>query len=399
MIDYSLRYGLGETLHLPRPIRTYFDSGSEEWNDCSISQKLLDIGYVTTMGYDIQSDITEFLHTHDYISEEDIKHSLAILITELIGKTLSFVETRFEMVTTKMMVSEIKDLILRNYILPTDDEPHYIIPKNRSIEVGDLLRANRWNIVADNCEGNDALYSDNQKYIYPGDEYCVEKYNSSASEQTQFKINTVPYPYQGNPLNAKVIILSLNPGYIPRVNHYFAKILQHYPQLAEGIMCFMRENLKLNVNTFLPQSICNSDVHPNYQDAYNMLGDWYWYDILSKWRNEGLTDVEIFSNVALIQFIPYSSEKAKDLHKDCILPSQLFAKKLIMYIAETSDTLFIVPRAVTKWKTLLGNTWLKLEREGRLIIGRNPLCQHLSSNNLGYENYRHIIEHLKSKLR
>lgn len=399
MIDYSLLYGSGETLHLPRPIRTYFDSGAEEWKDCSILQKLLDIGYVTTMGYDIQSDVTELLQSHNYITDYDIKHSLAILISELTGKALSFVETRYEMVTTNTMISEIKDLILRNYILPNDGKQHYLIPTDRTFGAEDILMANQWNIVANTCEGNEALYSEDKKYIYPGDEYWVENYNFFASEKTQFKLNTIPYPYQGNPLTAKVIILSLNPGYIPRVNHYFAKILQHYPQLAEGMMCFMRDNLKLQVNNFLPQPIYHLDEHPNYQDAYNMLGAWYWYDILIKWCREGLTEEEIFSNVALIQFIPYSSEKAKDLPKGCILPSQLFVKKLIMYVADTSDTIFIVPRAVAKWRMLLGNTWIKLEREERLIIGKHPLCQYLSNNNLGYENYSQIIEHLKSKLK
>ena len=179
------------------------------------------------------------------------------------------------------------------------------------------------------------------------------------------------------------------------MNHYFAKILQHFPQLAEGVMCFLRENLQLRVREFMPDVHCASDKHPNYQDAYNMFGDWYWYDILSKWTAEGLTKEDIFSNVALIQYIPYASEKAKDLPKGCVLPSQMFAKKLIRHIANTKDSIFVVPRAVRKWSVLLGSTWQRLEDEGRIIIGKNPLSQHLTANNLGEEQYRKIINHLK----
>ena len=130
----------------------------------------------------------------------------------------------------------------------------------------------------------------------------------------------------------------------------------------------------------MPEVYNPSDRHPNYQDAFNMLADWYWYDIPFKnWRKEGADpQSKIFSNVALIQNVPYASVKAKDLPKGCILPSQMFAKKMIRYIADYKDAIFVVPRAVKKWKTLLGSTWTRLEEEGRIVIGRNPLNQHLT---------------------
>ena len=157
----------------------------------------------------------------------------------------------------------------------------------------------------------------------------------------------------------------------------------------------MRDNLRLRVKDFIPEVYNPSDRHPNDQDAFNMLADWYWYDILSKLENEELTSEQIFSNVALIQNVPYASVKAKDLPKGCILPSQMFAKKMIRYIADYKDAIFVVPRAVKKWQALLGPTWTRLEEEGRIVIGRNPLNQHLTEKNLGTENYQKIINHLK----
>ncbi len=67
----------------------------------------------------------------------------------------------------------------------------------------------------------------------------------------------------------------------------------------------------------------------------------------------------------------------------------------LTYIANTKDAIFVVSRAVKKWSGLLGATWQKLEDEGRIIIGKNPLSQYLTSNNLGEEQYRKIINHLK----
>lgn len=395
MTNFPSYYYLGGKLILPRPIRTYFDSGAHEWNVIGVIQKLLDLGYVTYMGYDIYQDIEELLGSHPYIQEFEIKYSIGALISELSGRSSYAISDRYENVPLKEMVNDLIDLLAYQYVLPHDGSEHYIIDKNTRFTDLDILKANQWNIVADQCCGNEALFSDNQEYIYPGDKKFIHKFNSSANDDTRFILNTIPYPFQGNPLTAKVIILSLNAGHITRVNEYFAKILQRYPQLAEGVMVFMRDNLRLRVKDFMPEVYNPSDRHPNYQDAFNMLADWYWYDILSKLEKEGLTSEQIFSNVAIIQNVPYASVKAKDLPKGCILPSQMFAKKMIRYIADYKDAIFVVPRAVKKWKALLGSTWTRLEEEGRIVIGRNPLNQHLTEKNLGTENYQKIINHLK----
>lgn len=73
MTNFLSNYYLGGKLILPSPIRTYFDSGSHEWNAITSRQKLLDLGYVTTMGYDILKDIQEILKNHPYIQEFEIK--------------------------------------------------------------------------------------------------------------------------------------------------------------------------------------------------------------------------------------------------------------------------------------------------------------------------------------
>lgn len=396
MTNFPTYYYLGGKLILPHPIRTYFDSGAQEWSAIEPKQKLLDIGYVTTLGYDVFKDIQEILKNHPYIQEFEIKYSIGLLMSELSGRSSDAISDRYENVPLKAMVNDLIYLLAYQYVLPHDGSEHYLIDKNTRTTDLDILKANQWNTVADQCHENEALFSDNHEYIYPGDEKIIHKFNSLANDDTRFIVNTIPYPFQGNPLTAKVVILSLNAGYVPRINCYFAKILQHYPQLAEGVMCFMRDNLRLNVKGFMPNVLYSSEKRPNYQDAYNMLGDWYWYDILSKWQNEGLSFNDIFSNVALIQSIPYASEKAKDLPKGCVLPSQIFIKKMIIHIANSKETLFVVPRAVKKWQNLLGATWDKLERENRVILGKNPLNQSLSRNNLGDEPYNRIISQLKN---
>ncbi len=406
MTNYLSVYGSGETLSLPRPIRVYFDCHAHEWNDCSTERKLLDLGYVQSQGYDIRADIQNILDNHPYINDSEIKRSIAILMAKLRGEIVYSIEKEFESASLDEMVDSFLEELNARYILPTTgnmselgidrtDGNHYLIQPYIKTTDEDILKANRWCEVADECAGDEALFSYRKTYVYPGDEDIIEAYNENASEETRFMTNTIPYPFQGNPLTAKVIILSLNPGYLPRVNDYFAKILRHYPQLTEGVMIFMRRNLRLNEERFMPRPERCLDEHPNYQDAYNMLGDWYWYDILSKWEKEGFAMEELMTKVALIQNVAYSSIKAKDLPKGVILPSQLYVKKMIRHIADNKDAIFVVPRAVKKWKALLGSTWTRLEEEGRIVIGRNPLNQHLTEKNLGTENYQKIINHLK----
>ena len=404
MTNYLSVYGSGETLSLPRPIRVYFDCHAHEWNDCSTERKLLDLGYVQSQGYDIRADIWNILDNHPYINDSEIKRSIAILMAELKGENVYSIEKEFESVSLDKMVDSFLEELNARYILPTTgnmselgidrtDGNHYLIQPYIKTTDEDILKANRWCEVADECAGDEALFSYRKTYVYPGDEDIIEAYNENASEETRFMTNTIPYPFQGNPLTAKVIILSLNPGYLPRVNDYFAKFLTHYPQMSEAVIMFLRSNLRLNVWEFMPYP--QGLGHPNTQDAYNMLGDWYWYDILSKWEKEGLTMEELMPKVALIQNIAYSSIKAKDLPKGAILPSQLYIKKMIRHIADNKDTIFVVPRAVKKWQALLGLVWTRLEEEGRIVIGRNPLNQHLTEKNLGTENYHKIITRLK----
>ena len=249
--------------------------------------------------------------------------------------------------------------------------------------------------MADNCCGTEALFSEDRTYVYPGDEYAVEKHNLSAAEDNRLMTMAFPYPFQGNPLTAKVVILSLNAGYVKRVNDYFAKILRQIPPLAMGVCDFMRQNLRLEAESFMPPAD-SRDIHPDLRDVCNMYGDWYWYDSLTKLRCDNLSEERIFSGTALIQSLPYASTRAGNLPHGRLMPSQVFTWKLISHIAATRDTIFVVPRARDIWKKLLKSTWTRLENEDRLVFTKNPRCQSLSTNNLSPADYSRLTERLKS---
>ena len=57
------------------------------------------------------------------------------------------------------MADDLKEYLVILYVLPFDDSDHYLISPKRETTYNDILVANHWNIVADECQGNDALYS------------------------------------------------------------------------------------------------------------------------------------------------------------------------------------------------------------------------------------------------
>ena len=66
------------------------------------------------------------------------------------------------------------------------------------------------------------FYYENTDLIHPLDKGVVDEYNNGRALRYCFERHVPPFPFQGNPFCAKVVFLSLNPGFIERIN----KIIQ-----------------------------------------------------------------------------------------------------------------------------------------------------------------------------
>ena len=220
------------------------------------------------------------------------------------------------------------------------------------------------------------LYYEKAQWLLKCDANIINEYNEKNEDRDcVFKLCKRPEPFCGNPLTAKVVILSLNPGFVERVDVLLARILQT-SELKNDILKLViqhkEEQLKLNAKSFLCQQDKNHDGL-NSQEVQCAIDGWYWYDILEKFRNDaGLeprnknNDV-IYNNVALIQYVGYHSKSWKDLPQ--ILPSQEFTRTLIHYLAlHKKDVLFVVSRSEELWKKLIGDeVWGILDKEKRLV--------------------------------
>ena len=264
---------------------------------------------------------------------------------------------------------------------------------------------NPWKDVADLYDESekDCLFSLSKDFICSEDITEIDKYNKciiKTAENNPRKdeilgnkiITNIPAePWGGNPFKAKLIILSLNPGYVPEVNEKLAKLLQSNAEIRKAIINYKKQTLLFDTESFLPEDdkvLLGCQI--SCKDAINMLGDWYWHKMFRQLREDvGIDENEFYKKVALIQYFGYSSQAA---HRPLPhIPSQDFTQKMIHYIASErkADVRFLIMRSKKEWNTLLGDNFFK-KYDDIIIINKNVRCQYITPGNLGETNYGEI---------
>lgn len=235
------------------------------------------------------------------------------------------------------------------------------------------------------------IYSDVKIHVYPNDGDIINAFNEQAaskksSERYKYILGVPAEPWQGNPLTAKLIILSLNPGYDEQYNK--TEALKLPPQIIEGVWSEKAKTLRLEADGFLP-------LQKDYAEGINLIGAHYWYNMIKDIKNDLNADEdEFFSRIALIQYCAYTSKKYKDFPKRTVLPSQLLTKDIIRDVVYNHpDTKFIIMRSWQKWRELLDDdVWYMMQP--RLVINTN-MSQSLTIGNLGDDKYQFIVNALK----
>jgi hypothetical protein len=276
----------------------------------------------------------------------------------------------------------------------------------------EILEENPWRLYGEKPynyvnANTTVLFDPKAIWLLKEDLPIVKKFNEKVKDKEyKLHLEIPPEPFAGNPLRAKVIILSLNPGYMDRVNRLVAQNLN--VDLAKQVNRQKLNQLNLAVDSFIcERNIPLKDPRTSYRDADCMIGDWYWYDIFEKFREEaqGKFGVEeddsakdkIYGNIAILQYFGYSSSKFKQMPHKALLPSQLFTKSLVEYIAMSKDNvLFVVSRSEALWKNLIGNKiWDMLEKEGRLI--HRPIYNGKNGRKVSYRGQQFTANAFENK--
>lgn len=396
-IDYERVYCQFGKLEFPRAERTYFDYIGTEFSYNTKEQKLLDIGYLLWNGFDVRSVIHHtYSNAHRSVSMNNVRYTLYILLAELWGGKPEYVEEMLRYKSMDGLIDELFTAILRYYHLPIDRyKPHYLKDPLDMTE-SELRACNPWQEVAERCVGNSFLLSDKNNLVCTPDKKMIDEFNASAKPEYEYHLNVPAYPWYGNPLTAKVIVLSLNPGYVERESK-IASLYKHLPQgMVEGYAQHLRSMLTFECKSFLPDD--NGGAGITYRDLANIHQSYYWIDRLTHAfvnNDTNLSFEDVNDRFAVIQYIGYSSKSFKPFKRDQILPSQNYTKQLIQYILHNNPaTVFIVPRAEKKWRAFLDNMW----DNDRFFISNLPISQRFTAATLGDEAYAKIIEAFKKPI-
>jgi len=203
-------------------------------------------------------------------------------------------------------------------------------------------KSNPWEHVVDLGIKSGQYYDVSQKYVCEEDKSIIEKYNESVNtkgkKECEFVLDTLSLPFEGDVFNSKIIVLTLNPGFVEEVNHTMYTLLNEESQTK--ITDYHIQNLQLKCKGIVPN------------DAINFIGDKYWLNKTKKIRHEYGFEKTDF---AILQYIGYQSSKfydSKDLRQ---LKSIEFTKLLIEFIIKyrTDDYCFIIARRRDVWNQVL----------------------------------------------
>lgn len=415
---------------LPHRMRAYIDSYSHEFKKLSLEDKLCNLGFALTRNIDLYTEIKKDIDEHakdnqyrnyelyakqtllnyiDYLRETetfltdilleqkniDLIQIVNLLAEEILLRYNEHPNTKSQEYTVSFVSIPINytEIINRFNIKSPDGKLsfyNYLLTSQESISKASIskeyiLYLNRWKELLPGLSGYDLYFTYNM--VFPGDEKYVSTYNEAQKDKPnkQLILNIPPEPWSGNILNSKLVILSLNPGYIEHLNKNLANMFK--PQMAEEIMEDKRKVLLMEGSKF-------DDYEPT-----RILGDYYWRKNIMPLgvAVHGKSNQEnIFSQVSLCQYLAYTSQESPNIKN--LLPSQKFTKMMLLYLATSvKDVKFLILRASSQWKTLMGESlWNYLKDNNRLLISKHYRNQCLSEKNIGVENYKIIIEHLKN---
>ena len=424
---------------LPRSMRVYFDDFAHEYKSISNEQKLLELANSLWLGVDLHLELKDFLANHQQVSECDVKRCLINYIGYLMTGSWAYCPYLGSSVKLDDMVNLfVHELMLRyrpafdgkqsRVIISSgksvDDLPSDFLPVQTSeldvpISEDEIFSANPWQVLHGDDMSNyslvsadGGLFDTRNKWVLKMDEKIIDIFNERhKGKSAEIRLEVLPEPFSGNPLASKVIILSLNPGYVDHVNRLLALVLHGAPQTEKVVMAQKIRQLNLKAEAlFCDSNISdgNSAMQISDREIDSMYGDWYWFNILESFRKEaglralaGHDDV-IYSNVAVVQYLGYSSATYLDMPFGLILPSQRFTVMMLRYIAlYKKDVVFVVSRSEKRWEKLIGcPVWNMLKAENRLVLrkrdvhGRAVRTQVFGKNSFADDGFKRIVDAL-----
>lgn len=400
---YEDRYGMYGEIDLPMSHRTYFDAFCYEYSQYPIDQKLLDLGYVITHGFDIKKAVRDIMKNHQHVEEKAIRHAIWDLTAAACHtKSYDFSNRRNSLDTD---IDILIEDFMRNYRLPLDGSGlHYIVENFRDVNEQEPYRLNGWEITADEVKENGMFNYD--KFIsYPGDFELIERYHIKDIELGDigqiFPTGPCPEPWYGNPMTAKVIILGNMPQYDDFITRCSNLILKRDKELHEDVKSLVHRTMCLSGNSLYEEKWTDADDDIRVTDAYNSPLYRHWVTELKTLAfSIGADEQELLDSTCVINATAYYATGGEDPLAAGLLPSHYYLRSLINYRVHnhTNKPLFIIPSPSLHkvWKKILA--WAETDI---MVLGDKILIEYpnaklsLSPKIIGKRNGKRILEKIR----
>ena len=350
--------------------RAYWDDLCFEFGRVSWEKKLLNLALYIHYGGDLEVVLARYKETHpDYADR--IPHSLAYYISYLrTGEATSvlhyFLLERVclsEGQLTALLTAELRERLeevfcwdggtnsawtvgidyrgeekMDEIITTLDIERgrEYLIFGNLTIKPfimetkETLLKENPWRVLAEKIEKNGYMRLEKLN-AYADDIPFIEEFNERTKNEPEYQLHTeiLPYPFIGDVLDARVVLLMSNPGYKVSSN------IEAHEKMSDEEKRFV---IRAQTQAMLLEDRAIFYSGPEYK-PFNEEQDWYW---AKKTRiiREAVPGAE--TKIAAVQLMAYHSRKYKPFPaKMGLLPSQEYTKRLVKYLIDKKDVVFV----------------------------------------------------------
>ena len=191
-----------------------------------------------------------------------------------------------------------------------------------------LLKENPWRVLAEKIEKNGYMRLEKLN-AYADDIPFIEEFNKrTKNPDHQLHTEILPYPFIGDVLGARVVLLMSNPGYKVSSN------IEAHEKMSDEEKRFV---IRAQTQAMLLEDRAIFYSGPEYK-PFNEEQDWYW---AKKTRiiREAVPGAE--TKIAAVQLMAYHSRKYKPFpEKMGLLPSQEYTKRLVKYLI-AKDVVFV----------------------------------------------------------
>lgn len=192
-----------------------------------------------------------------------------------------------------------------------------------------LLKENPWRVLAEKIEKNGYMRLEKLN-AYADDIPFIEEFNKrTKNPDHQLHTEILPYPFIGDVLGARVVLLMSNPGYKVSSN------IEAHEKMSDEEKRFV---IRAQTQAMLLEDRAIFYSGPEYK-LFNDEQDWYW---AKKTRiiREAVPGAE--TKIAAVQLMAYHSRKYKPFPaKMGLLPSQEYTKRLVKYLIDKKDVVFV----------------------------------------------------------